>query len=158
MPNRSLIALVLILAACLLPEACARAAKDSAGPSAGAAAAFPGQARRFSFPALDKQPAIRMRTNESMPGFFFGLRSDETATRGLLKFRYTYSPALTPLQSHVRVMLNGEIVGLLPVTREQAGRSVTQEIDVDPRLIARVNKLSLEFIGHYTAESKIPCI
>ena len=158
MPSRFLIALIFIVAACLLPVAPACAVKDNGVSSAAAAtaAALPTQVRRFSFPVLDKQPAIRMRTNEGMPAIFFGLRSDETATRVLLKFRYTYSPALTPLQSHVRVMLNGEIVGLLPVTREQAGRSVTQEIDIDPQLIATSNKLHLEFIGHYTSECEDP--
>lgn len=151
MTIRLLIA-ALLLAAGLLPQWPAWA---SGAPDA-SAASMPVQLRRFSFPLFDTQPVMRMRANEGPPGMIFGLRADESATRLTLKFRYTYSPALIPVQSHVRVLLNDEIVGLLPVTREQAGRSQSREIEVDPRLVTTVNKLSLEFVAHYNGECEDP--
>lgn len=154
MSRRILIALCLFAAmpTMLLP---ARAAAETATPSPGAEN-LPRLVKRYGFAVLDKQPAMRIRSNEGPPGITFGLRADEAAQSLQLRFRYTYSPTLTPLQSHVRVLLNDEIVGLLPVKREQAGRSITREIDVDPALVSRVNRLSLEFIAHYTAECEDP--
>jgi hypothetical protein len=70
--------------------------------------------------------------------------------------RYIYSPALIPNQSHIKVVLNDEIVGVAPITKENAGRQVTQDIPIDPRFIIDFNRLRLQFVGHYAIECEDP--
>ena len=108
--------------------------------------------RRMTFSRLANQPALRLRTTEGRGALDFSTRADELVTKAVLKLRYAYSPALIPGQSHIRILLNGEIVSVIPLTRENAGRTVVQDIELDPRFIIGFNKLALEFVGHYTSE------
>src|SRR5690606_13857616 len=71
--------------------------------------------RIISFPGLDTKPAVRIIPTEEPPKIEFGRRLDESVDKAVLKVRYQYSPMLTPLQSHVRVLLNGEVMGVLPI-------------------------------------------
>ncbi|MFI4941199.1 MAG: cellulose biosynthesis cyclic di-GMP-binding regulatory protein BcsB [Burkholderiales bacterium] len=118
-------------------------------------ASLPSEIRRISFAKLG-QPVIRLRTATGRGVVSFGTRADELVTKASLKLRYTYSPALIPGLSHIKVLLNDEIVSVIPITRENAGRSLTQELDIDPRLITDFNKITLDFVGHYINECEDP--
>ncbi|HJW55477.1 MAG TPA: cellulose biosynthesis cyclic di-GMP-binding regulatory protein BcsB [Burkholderiaceae bacterium] len=98
------------------------------------------------------QPSVHLRSTEGTADFDFGVRADEIATQAGLKLRYTFSPALIAGLSHLKVLLNGEIVAVLPFLKEHAGRMLEQEIAIDPRFITGYNKLRFEFVGHYTNE------
>lgn len=52
----------------------------------------------------------------------FGMRSDEVVAKALLNLDYTPSPSLLPVQSQLKVYLNDELMGVLPVTKEQLGK------------------------------------
>lgn len=52
----------------------------------------------------------------------FGMRSDEVVTKAMLNLEYTPSPSLLPVQSQLKVYLNDELMGVLPVTKEQLGK------------------------------------
>ncbi|KAF1369599.1 cellulose biosynthesis cyclic di-GMP-binding regulatory protein BcsB [Yokenella regensburgei] len=79
----------------------------------------------------------------------FGTRSDEVVTKALLNLDYTPSPALLPVQSQLKVYLNDELMGVLPVTKEQLGKKVSAQLPVDPLYITDLNRVRLEFVGHY---------
>jgi hypothetical protein len=55
-------------------------------------------------------------------GIEFGMRSDEVVSKALLNLEYTPSPSLLPVQSQLKVYLNDELMGVLPVTKEQLGK------------------------------------
>lgn len=143
----------------------AHAADDPAPPVAQAAAhpavaldpaRIPTETRRLKFAKLANRAALRLRTTEGRETLDFSTRADELVTRAQLRLRYTYSPALIASQSHIKVLLNGEIVGVISLTRENAGRTLEQEMELDPRYITGFNKLTLEFVGHYTNECEDP--
>ena len=52
--------------------------------------------------------------------------------------------------SHLRVYLNDELMGVLPATGAQPGQRVSQQLRLEPRLLADFNRLRLELVGHYT--------
>lgn len=79
----------------------------------------------------------------------FGMRSDEVVSKALLNLTYTPSPSLLPVTSQLKVYLNDELMGVLPVTKEQLGQKVTAQVAVDPLYITDFNRVRLEFIGHY---------
>ncbi|QPF30609.1 cellulose biosynthesis cyclic di-GMP-binding regulatory protein BcsB (plasmid) [Klebsiella sp. BDA134-6] len=79
----------------------------------------------------------------------FGMRSDEVVAKALLNLDYTPSPSLLPVQSQLKVYLNDELMGVLPVTKEQLGKKVSAQIPVDPLYITGFNRVRLEFVGHY---------
>ena len=80
----------------------------------------------------------------------FSLRRDRIASDAHLQLEYTASPSLIPTISHLRVYLNDVLMGVLPIEKDQLGRKTTQQMALDPRLIADFNRVRLEFIGHYT--------
>lgn len=118
--------------------------------------AAPVRMRSYTLPALEKQTAMRLLPTEEAVPIMFGRRTDETVIKAVLKVRYLHSPALIPQQSQIRIRLNGDVVGVLPFTRENAGREVTRELPLDPKAIASFNKLKFEFIAHYTDECEDP--
>ena len=116
----------------------------------------PIESRRLTFSQLSNQPALRLRTTEGRATLDFSTRSDELVTAASLTLRYTYSPALLPAQSHLKVLINGEVVSVIPFTKEDAGRQLVKELTLDARYITGFNKLTLEFVGHYTPECEDP--
>ncbi|NWC81944.1 cellulose biosynthesis cyclic di-GMP-binding regulatory protein BcsB [Pseudomonas putida] len=80
----------------------------------------------------------------------FGLRRDRLATEAVLQLDYTPSPALLPNLSHLRVYLNDELMGVVPVEKDQLGQRVRRQLPLDPKLISDFNRVRLEFVGHYT--------
>ena len=46
--------------------------------------------------------------------------------------------------------LNDELMGTLPITQEQIGQRVRQELALDPRLLGDFNRVRIEFVGHYS--------
>ncbi|AJA16416.1 cellulose synthase [Pseudomonas putida S12] len=80
----------------------------------------------------------------------FGLRRVRLATDASLQLDYTPSPALLPNLSHLRVYLNDELMGVVPVEKEQLGQRVRRQLPLDPKLLGDFNRVRLEFVGHYT--------
>ncbi|WP_312632766.1 cellulose biosynthesis cyclic di-GMP-binding regulatory protein BcsB [Pseudescherichia sp.] len=79
----------------------------------------------------------------------FGMRSDEVVSKAMLNLEYTPSPSLLPVQSQLKVYLNDELMGVLPVTKEQLGKKTLAQLAIDPLYITDFNRVRLEFVGHY---------
>ena len=79
----------------------------------------------------------------------FGMRSDEVVSKAMLNLEYTPSPSLLPVESHLKVYLNDELMGVLPVTKEQLGKKITAHLPIDPLYVTDFNRVRLQFVGHY---------
>lgn len=79
----------------------------------------------------------------------FGVRSDEVVSQAMLDLTFTPSPSLIPEQSHVKVYLNDELMGVKTITKEQLGKTNQVQLSIDPRYISDFNRVRLEFVGHY---------
>ena len=82
-------------------------------------------------------------------GIEFGMRSDEVVSKAMLNLEYTPSPSLLPIQSQLKVYLNDELMGVLPVTKEQLGKKTLAQMPINPLFITDFNRVRLEFVGHY---------
>lgn len=79
----------------------------------------------------------------------FGVRSDEVVSQAMLDLEFTPSPALIPVESHVKVYLNDELMGVTTLTKEQLGKPNRVQMAIDPRYITDFNRVKLVFVGHY---------
>lgn len=79
----------------------------------------------------------------------FGVRSDEVVTRALLNLTFRPSPSLIPSLSHLKVYLNDELAGLVPIAAEQLGKTNQVQVPIDPRFIGDFNRIRLQLVGHY---------
>ena len=80
----------------------------------------------------------------------FQVRSDRIVRSAELDLGFTPSPALLPTLSHLRVYLNGELMGVVPIGKDQLGKPSQVRLPLDARLISDFNQLRIEFVGHYT--------
>jgi len=82
-----------------------------------------------------------------------GVRLDRVVTAARLHLVYTYSPALIFSLSHIRVLINGQVIATVPFDSQHAGRPATVDIPLDPRFFADFNQISFELVAHYTTSN-----
>lgn len=112
--------------------------------------------REDSFEALGIRYEMTLRGTQGRAGVAFGVPQSEIVEDATLRLRYSWSPALLPEISHIKVSVNGVVVQTLPVPREQGGQIVQTDIPIDPILITGSNWLDLQLIGHYTRDCEDP--
>ncbi|RDK92808.1 cellulose synthase subunit [Enterobacillus tribolii] len=93
--------------------------------------------------------SIRLRGTDPTSQVEFGVRSDEVVSKALLNLEFIPSPALLPTESQVKVYLNDELMGVIPIAKEQLGQKTQVQMPIDPRYISDFNRVRLEFVGHY---------
>ncbi len=83
----------------------------------------PSREVKLTFAQIAPPPgSMALRGVNPNGGIEFGMRSDEVASKAVLNLEYTPSPSLLPVQSQLKVYLNDELMGVLPVTKEQLGK------------------------------------
>lgn len=120
---------------------------------------FPGVALRsysFTFNQLGVLNPFQLRGVDPIYSIPFSIPADEVVTAIKLKLDFSYSPSLLSQLSHLKVMLNEEVAQTIALPKEQAGSSMIREVSIDPRLVTDFNRLSLQFIGHYTLDCEDP--
>lgn len=93
---------------------------------------------------------FKLRSAEGTSAFEFGVRKDELVETAVLHLRFNYSPALLPVQSHIKVLLNNEVVRVIVITKDYTAGVVAVDVPLDKGLFQEFNRLTLIFIGHYT--------
>jgi cellulose synthase operon protein B len=106
--------------------------------------------RVMTFKQMGSAYPLQLRGGQSMAGVYFGSRADEMITGLRLRLRYTYSPAMLADLSHIQVLLNDEVVNVLPLPKDQGGKPQQIDLPLDARLLANLNQLKFRLIGHYT--------
>ncbi|MGE8065415.1 cellulose biosynthesis cyclic di-GMP-binding regulatory protein BcsB [Pseudomonas sp. NPDC089569] len=105
---------------------------------------------------LGRNYPMSLRGVESTDSVNFDVRADSIVTGAKLKLQYTYSPALLADLSQINVIVNDEVAASLPLPKENAGQLQTQVVDIPAHLITEFNRLSLQFVGHYTMSCEDP--
>lgn len=114
------------------------------------------RAQRLSFRDLQVKSPIRLQGTRGEIGIPFGLRRNDVVTKASLTLNLAWSPAMLGDLSQLVVLLNGEVVRILPLRpADAAGQVVT--IPVNPALfLPGDNRLNLRLLGHYTRDCEDP--
>lgn len=99
---------------------------------------------------------LQLRGVDGTSGVQFSVRADEVVTSARLRLNYAYSPALLSEISHLRVLVNEQVVATIAVPQKNGGKNLQQVIDIPPRLIGEFNRLNIQLIGHYTLDCEDP--
>ncbi len=138
-------------------------AVPAAAPSPASGAAVPGAASAVSagqptttvhlpFASLGAFDPVRLRGADDARTINAGVRLDRVVTGARLRLTYAYSPSLVFPMSHLKVSMNGEVIATVPFDATRAGRTVTQDIPIDPRYFSDFNQIGLRLIAHYTLD------
>jgi len=99
---------------------------------------------------------MMLRGVESEGNVNISIRRDELVESALLRLTFTLSPALIPSLSHIKILLNEELLQTVSLTKEQLGTPQHVELPIDARLFTDYNRLRFQFIGHYTMDCEMP--
>lgn len=105
---------------------------------------------------LGRNYPMTLRGVDSTDSVSFNVRADSIVTGAKLNLQYAYSPSLLADLSQINVLINDEVAASLPLPKDKAGQPQQQTIDIPPHLITEFNRLSLQFIGHYTMSCEDP--
>ncbi|TPQ42292.1 cellulose synthase regulator BcsB, partial [Burkholderia ubonensis] len=136
------------------PADVARAPQVAVASAAAGAAAAGGPAItvRLPFASLGAFDPLHLRGADDARTINAGVRLDRVVTGARLRLTYAYSPSLVFPMSHLKVLVNGEVVSTVPFDAPRAGRMVTQDIPIDPRYFSDFNQIGLRLIAHYTLD------
>ncbi|WP_175720115.1 cellulose biosynthesis cyclic di-GMP-binding regulatory protein BcsB [Burkholderia anthina] len=124
----------------------------AAAPAAASAAGLPATTVHLPFASLGAFDPLRLRGADDARTINAGVRLDRVVTGARLRLTYAYSPSLVFPMSHLKVSVNGEVVATVPFDAPHAGRTVTQDIPIDPRYFSDFNQIGLRLIAHYTLD------
>jgi cellulose synthase (UDP-forming) len=107
---------------------------------------------------LGMNSAVEMRGIDSTFNLPFALPQDQIVKTATMHMVYHFSPGLIPQLSHIKVMLNGTLVGAVqpPSTPASGDAILEQTFTLPADLLVRNNQLSFEFIGHYVMTCEDP--
>ncbi|OLQ81420.1 cellulose synthase regulator BcsB [Photobacterium proteolyticum] len=110
----------------------------------------------ISFSQLGINGSITMSGSESAAYLSFGSRLDEIVSKAVLEFSFIPSPALQSVVSHLKVFLNEELMGVVPINEGEQGQRVSASIPLNPRFISNFNQLRFELIGSINSTCRDP--
>lgn len=141
-----------------LPALAATPATPSAAATPGLPAPIPmaGDPYVFTFKQLGRNGSMNLHGVDATDSLNFDVPVSLVATGAHVTLYYTYSPALLPDLSQINVMVNDVVAGSIPLPKENSGSMQTAKVDIPAKLITEFNRLSLQFIGHYTMGCEDP--
>jgi len=156
-------AAALVALALLTPAmpAFAQAMPAAITPPAAVAPALTGAAEgtvheRVSLRDLRVTNPIRLAGTRGEIGIPFGMRANQVVTDANLTLNFAYSPALLGDLSQLVVLLNGEVVRVIPLDPAAAGGQVLT-FPVNPAMfLPGNNQFNIRLIGHYARDCEDP--
>ncbi|ADL56430.1 Cellulose synthase BcsB [Gallionella capsiferriformans ES-2] len=109
----------------------------------------------YTLEELGAGSPIDLHTVNGRRSLKLSMRNDEVITAAKLKLTYAWSPALIPELSHLKVLLNDELMSSLALPRE-GNNGHTSDVQLDSSMFIDFNQLTLELIAHYTRECEDP--
>ena len=110
----------------------------------------------LTFKDMGQSGLMTLRGIESDGGVGLGVRRDEVVVSARLRLVFTFSPALLPALSHLKVLFNDELLQTLVLDKDKLGTPQTVDLPIDPRYFTDYNRLRFQFIGHYTMDCEMP--
>lgn len=139
-----------------LAQPSAPQANAKAAPGDAASAPLPQRHWKSSLRDLGLGASMTLRGVESEGSVGLGVRRDELVESARLRLVFTLSPALLPELSHLKVLMNDQLVRTVALPKELLGRPQSVDIDIDSRYFADYNRLRFQFVGHYSLDCENP--
>jgi len=117
---------------------------------------IPAKIQNVTLKQIANRGELNLHGTESSDTLTLGTRRDELIVKAVLHLSYVFSPALIPSESHLKISVNDEVVTILPVSKENIGHSITQDIVINPLLFTDLTNIKFQFIGHYSHDCEDP--
>jgi cellulose synthase (UDP-forming) len=105
-------------------------------------------------------PQIELHGVESRSEVRFTLPQTHVVRTAKIHVNYVFSPSLLPQMSHLSLLMNGAVFATIQPKPGLLSGSDPQEaaadFDLPPELLVHSNRLTFEFVGHYTLTCENP--
>lgn len=108
---------------------------------------LPRWTERYAVGTMTTQAPLRISGTNSQMTIGFGGRFDRVIQGATLRLNYQISPAIIDVVTQVRVVLNNEVTGVIPLRAGDAGAKQSITLNLDPRLFAQYNELRFELLS-----------
>lgn len=109
----------------------------------------------YTFEEMGEISPFELHSVDGRRSLTFSMRNDDVITSARLRLNYAWSPALIPELSHLKVLLNDEVMSSLPLPHE-GNNGTSSDVTLDPGMFIDFNKLTLNLIAHYTRDCEDP--
>ncbi len=103
---------------------------------------------------------MELRGIDTQTSVFFNLKQTHVVRTAKMHLSYSFSPALLPQLSHIRLLMNGTLFATIQYPPNEntttGARDMEADFDVPADLLVRRNQFTVEFIGHYTMVCEDP--
>jgi cellulose synthase (UDP-forming) len=126
------------------------------GPADAAAPPRSGLGERLTFKDMRVTSPIRLQGTQGEIGIPFGMRQDRVVTSAVLTLQLSWSAQMLDDISQLVVIVNGEVVQAVPLTRGEAAGHVLRIPINAALLLPGDNQLNIRFLGHYARDCEDP--
>jgi hypothetical protein len=112
--------------------------------------------RRVTLKSLMGREMMKLDGVNSLASVAISERSDVMISKARLHLTFTPSPSLIPRDSHIKIIVNGLLASVIPITKDDLGTSTNKDIELDTNIFTDLNQVQFQFIGHYTRECEDP--
>jgi cellulose synthase (UDP-forming) len=140
------------------PAAGQNAAENAPNGAMNAAIAAPrnGLGERLTFKDMRVARPIRLQGTQGEIGIPFGMRQDRVVTSAVLTLQLSWSAQMLDDLSQLVVIVNGEVVQAVPLTRAEAsGQALRIPVNA-ALLLPGDNQINIRFLGHYARDCEDP--
>lgn len=102
---------------------------------------------RYRFGEMTSQAPLRIDGLSNQMVIGFGGRYDRVVERAQLVLNYQTSPAIADTVTQVRVLVNNEIAGVVPLSAATANSRQQMKIALEPRVFNQYNEIRFELLG-----------
>lgn len=131
-------------------------AEDSAGPISQAVSKARTKTYKLTMKDLGLLYPMQLRGVDGINSVPFSVRSDEVIVGANVDLSYSYSPALIPDLSHLKIIINDDVIDTIPVPKDKAGTVQERKVPIPVQNFTDYNRLAVQLIGHYTLECEDP--
>lgn len=110
----------------------------------------------FTLKQLGRYSPMNLHGTDATDSINFDVRSDQVVTGAQLNLQYSYSPSLLPDLSQINILVNDQVAASIALAKDGAGSFQNKMVEIPARLITEKNRLSVQFIGHYTMGCEDP--
>lgn len=110
----------------------------------------------FTFKELGAKRPLSIVGIDARDSVAVSLREDQMVSNATLDLQYSYSAALIPELSSLKVLMNDELIGTIPVTKEGAGQVQEAKFNIPSWMFVNYNQLGVQLIGHYSKGCEDP--
>ncbi|WP_313442430.1 UDP-forming cellulose synthase catalytic subunit [Novosphingobium sp.] len=140
------------------PAAGQNGAESAPNGAMNAAIASPrnGLGERLTFKDMRVARPIRLQGTQGEIGIPFGMRQDRVVTSAVLTLQLSWSAQMLDDLSQLVVIVNGEVVQAVPLTRAEAGGQALRIPVNAALLLPGDNQINIRFLGHYARDCEDP--